>query len=153
MSSSIREVLHSWWSVRKVPLVESFRGIPDANIQYAFNERKHSLSTKKLVGAYSSSFIETKLVRHLEKAEKKNFIAKTSQVASTRRMCHCLIPTRIPLQQQYNWHNTAAHNGNNILDATLDYFRKEREDEDAYERWKDATKTARWIHRCGNIPP
>ena len=46
-SSSLREVLHSWWSVRKVPLVESFRGIPNANIQHALNEHKHSLSTKK----------------------------------------------------------------------------------------------------------
>ena len=57
VSSSLREVLHSWWYI----------------------------STKNLMGAYSSSFIETKLLRHLEKAGKTNFIAKTSQVAASTR--------------------------------------------------------------------
>ena len=37
-------------------------------------------------------------------------------------------------------HCSAAHNVNNLIDATLNYFRKGRQDEDAHqERWKDAT--------------
>ena len=110
-SSSLRDILHLWWSVRKVSLVESFRGIPNANIHDAFNERKYYIVylPKKIAGCLFFFLYWNTIAAPPGKGQKNELHGEniTSRKYSTN----------VPLFNS----NTNPIINNNTLDATLQH--------------------------------